>query len=148
LVSRVTRLVAAEIKVTVWPSPLIAGTMLFPFDAVAKVPAGRLARAVRGVQAVVVVARSSQVLRTKMFSTPFWMFDDRFVALVAKAINSPTWHVEVVTVVTPHSLRLGFSLSEFEGVVAFAVVSGVETSFVEGVQLVTTVYTSLHVSRT
>jgi hypothetical protein len=83
-----------------------------------------------------------------MFSTPFCTFDDKFVAFVAKAINRPTWQVDVVVVVAPHSLRLGFSLSEFAGVVGFSVVSGEETRLVKGVQLVMRVDTSLHVSRT
>jgi hypothetical protein len=116
------------------------------------VPAGWLASAVRGVQAggvpVVVVVTSWQVLRTKTFSTPFWTFEAKFVALVAKAINTPTEQTVVVVVVVPHSLMLGFSLSAFAGVLGIAEVSGEETKIVEGVQPVTMVNTSAHVSRT
>lgn len=142
-----TRLFAAEINATEWPSPLMAGTMLSPFAATVA-PAGWLANAVRGVHAVVPVGRSAQVLRTKMFSTPLVTFDARFVDFVENAIRTPPGQVPVSVVVALHTLTLGFSLKALAGVDAFVVVSGVETSIgLEGVHVGGVVTTTLmHVS--
>ena len=112
---------------TVWPSPLSAGTMLSPFAA-ADAPAGWLASAVRGMQAVVPVTRSRHVLRTKTFSTPFTTFGERLVDLVENAISTPPGHVPSVVVVALQTLTLGFSLNAFPGVVALVVASGEDTS--------------------
>ena len=137
-------------KATAWPSPLIAGMMLSPFAAGGEDPAPWLAKAVRGVQAAVVLGRSTQVLRTKTFSIPLTTFGARFVAFEENAIRMPPGQVPVIVVVALHTLTLGFSLSVFAGVVAFADVSGVETSIgLEGVHVggvVTT--TPMHVSKT
>src|ERR1700730_1655190 len=89
LVSRGTRSLAKERKATVWPSPLIAGATLGPFAAGGKLPAGWLTRARPGEQVVVEVGRTAQVLRTKMFSTPFATLAARFEAREAKAMNCP-----------------------------------------------------------
>ena len=70
-----------------------------------------------------------QVLRVKMFSTPFWTFAPKFVATDAKAMNWPVAQ-GVVEVVEHKVLMLGLSLNPFAGVVP----SGVEMSWVEGVQ--------------
>ena len=121
---------------TVWPSPLMAGTMLSPFEAAGEAPAGVLANAVRGVQAVVPLGRSTHVLRTKTFSMPLITFGDRFVDFDENAIRIPEGQVPVSVVVELHTATLGFSLSAFAGVVGFADVSGVETSIgLEGVHV-------------
>lgn len=101
--------------------------MLSPFAA-ADAPAGWLANAVRGMQAVVPLGRSAHVLRTKTFSTPFTTFGDRFVDFVENAIRTPPGQVPSVVVVALHTLTLGFSLKAFPGVTGVVAVSGVETS--------------------
>ena len=75
-----TKFVALEMKATECPSALTEGAELLPFAGEAIDPWGWLARAVRGVHPVVVVARLRQVLRTKIFSIPFWVFDPKFEA--------------------------------------------------------------------
>lgn len=142
-----TRLFAAEMNATEWPSPLMAGTMLSPFAATVA-PAGWLANAIRGEHAVVPVGRSRQVLRTNMFSTPLVTFCAKFVDFVEKAISTPPGQVPVVVVVALHTLTLGFSLKEFAGVDGLVVVSGVETSVgLDGVHVAGVVTTTLmHVS--
>ena len=136
-------------KATVWPSPLMAGMILSPFAAGGEEPPAWLANAVRGVQAVVVLGRSTQVLRTKTFSMPLTTFGARFVDFDENAIRTPPGHVPVVVVVALHTLTLGFSLSVFAGVVGFADVSGVETSIgLEGVHVGGVVTaTPMHVSK-
>src|SRR5579862_1477810 len=57
-VSRATRLSANEIKLTVAPSPLIAGAMLLPSAGGGVAPPAWLARIVYGTQSVVVVGRT------------------------------------------------------------------------------------------
>ena len=106
--------------------------MLRPLAAGGEVPAGWLVRASPGEQAVLELATTSQVLRTKMLSTPFKTLAARFEAADANATSGPE----------PVAIRfmLGDSLKAFAGVVP----SRVETSRVEGVQLVAAV----HVSRT
>ena len=131
LSSRTTRSLAKDRKATVWPSPLIAGPMLRPLAAGGEVPAGWLVRASPAEQ-VVLEATTAQVLRTKMLSTPFKTLVARFDAADANATSGP----EPVAI----RLMLGDSLKAFAGVVP----SRVETSRVEGVQLVAAV----HVSRT
>lgn len=137
-------------KATAWPSPLMAGMILSPLAAGGEEPPAWLAKVVRGVQAVVVLDRSTQVLRTKTFSMPLTTFGARFVAFEENAIRTPPGHVPVVVVVALHTLRLGFSLSVFAGVVGLADVSGVETSVgLEGVHVGGVVTTTLmHVSKT
>jgi len=56
LLSRVTRLLAEEMKLTVRPSPLTDGTMVSPFAGGGDVPAGWLARNVSGVQVAVLAS--------------------------------------------------------------------------------------------
>lgn len=81
-----TRFVAPEIKLTTLPSPLMAGKMLSPFDEAAETPGGRLAKAIAGVQALVLVI-PSQVFRTKMFSTPLVTVTPKLVAFEENATN-------------------------------------------------------------
>lgn len=118
LVSRGTRLLEKERKLTVWPSELIEGTRFWPFDGEAFVPFAMLEIARPGVQ-VIVTAR--QVLRTKIFSMPFVVFA-RLEASEAKAINWPV------------ALMLGCSLRPLPGTPAVVV----ETKVVEGTQVVAT----------
>lgn len=124
--SLATRLLAKEMKVTVWASPLIAGMRLSPFAWGGAVPAGTLARAVEGRQLVVVLEKPTHSLRTKMFSTPFAVLAPRFEAREAKATNSPAVE-EVVTEVVPR-LIAGYSLVALPAVVP----SGVETRVMPG----------------
>ena len=83
LVSRGTKLFENERKLTVWPSALIEGTRLGPFDGAAFVPFPMLEIARPGVQ-VTVTAR--HVLRTKIFSTPLVVLA-RLEASEANATN-------------------------------------------------------------
>lgn len=121
--------------------------MLLPFEA-AVAPAGWLANAVRGMQAVVPVGRSAHVLRTKIFSTPLTTFGDKFVDLVEKATRTPPGQVPEIVVVALQTLTLGFSLKEFPATTGVVVVSGVETSTgLEGLQVGGVVsVTPMHVS--
>lgn len=98
-VSRATRLSENEMKLTVAPSPLIAGTMLLPSEGGGVAPPAWLARNVYGAHAVVVVGKTSQVSRTKMFSIPFAVFAPKFDAREAKATY---WPEEQVVVTVPH----------------------------------------------
>lgn len=128
-----------ERKVTLWPSPLIAGTMLAPSDGGGALPAGWLASVVPVVH-VVVVETFKQLLRTKMFSTPFEMLSPRFDASDENAMN---WPVEQP--LNPlHRLIVGCSFNAFAGVVP----SEVETRIVEGAVHVTIVLAPAQVSRT
>lgn len=105
--------------------------MLSPFDGAGDVPIGWLASTVEGVHVVVVlVTNPTQLLCTKIFSTPLPVLRLRFEAFEANAISSP--FVEIVLVVDPW-LMLGFSLIAFAGVVPLPTV-GVEISVVEGPQ--------------
>lgn len=143
-----TRFVALEMKATAWPSVLMEGAELLPFAGEAPEPWGWLASAVRGVQPVVVVARLRQVLRTKMFSTPFWVFDPRFVACEAKATISPEVQAVVVVVIVEQVLILGLSLKALPGVEGVAVVSGDDTSTVAAEHVMPEIAVApLHVSR-
>jgi hypothetical protein len=86
--SLATRSLANDKKVTVFPSGLTDGTRLLPFAGAGAAPAGMLASTVVGVQvAVVLVVKFAQVLRTKIFSTPFCVFGEKFDATDAKATN-------------------------------------------------------------
>jgi len=127
LLSRGTRLFENERKLTVWPSALMEGTRLCPFEGDAFVPPEMLERATPAVQ-VTVVAR--QVLLTKIFSIPFVVFA-RLEASEAKATNCPV------------ALMLGCSLRPFPGAPA-----AVDTRVVEGTQVVVVVVTPVQVSRT
>jgi hypothetical protein len=81
---------AYEIKLTVLPSLLIAGTTLSPFDGAGATPLGWLARTVDAMQVEVVVdVKPWHVLRTKTFSMPFAIFEARFEDFVANATNCP-----------------------------------------------------------
>ena len=128
LVSRGTKFVAEEKKLTVWPSALMEGITLAPFAGEALTPAGRLATDVAVVQEA---ATPRQVLRTKIFSTPFSVLP-RLEAKEEKAMSSPAL------------LKRGFSLKPLAGVTP----SGVETNVVEGVQLTVRTDTPAQLSRT
>ena len=82
-VSRATRLLALERKLTVCPSALIEGTRLEPFAGDAPVPVEMLASTTPVVQ---VGITPRQVLRTKTFSTPFTV-PPRFDASDENAMN-------------------------------------------------------------
>jgi hypothetical protein len=128
LLSRGTRLLANERKLTVVPSPLIDGTRLLPLDAVDGVPAPSVTRTVlteHSTGATVDVV--TQVLFTKIFSTPF--------VVLAKLDE-----VDAKAMYWPVLLILGNSLFPFPGIPLFVV----EISVVEGVQVVVM---SKHVSR-
>lgn len=81
--SRATRLLAVERKLTVWPSALIEETTLPPFAGDAPVPLEMLASTTPVVQ---VGTTPRQVLRTKTFSTPFTV-PPRFEANDENAMN-------------------------------------------------------------
>jgi len=98
-VSRATRLSEDEMKLTVAPSPLIAGAMLLPSEGGGVAPPAWLARNVYGTHAVVAVGRTSQVSRTKTFSMPFAVFAPKLDAWEAKATY---WPEEQVVVTDPH----------------------------------------------
>ena len=98
-VSRATRLSADEMKLTLAPSPLIAGTMLLPSEGGGVAPPAWLARNVYATHAVVVVGRTSQVSRTKTFSMPFAVLAPKLDATEAKATYCPE---EQVVVADPH----------------------------------------------
>ena len=115
-----TRSLENERKLTLWPSPLIDGIRLLPFDDRCAFPPGWLATTVVGTHAVV---RTRQVCLTKMFSTPFAVFPPRLEDREAKATIKL-----VASAVT--LLMLGCSLSPLPGVV----LSTVETRVVKGVQ--------------
>jgi len=122
LVGKATRLLEKERKLTLWPSPLMEGMRLLPFDEGGALPPGTLATAMPGAH-VVVVPR--HVCRTNMFSIPFAVFAPRFEDRDAKATVAPM--LSVLTL-----LRLGCSLMALPGVVP----SAVETSVVDGVHAV------------
>ena len=111
-----------------WPSALMDGTRFCPFEGAALLPPDTLERARPVVQVTEV---PKQVLRTKIFSMPLVVFA-KLEANEENATNCPV------------ALMLGCSLRPFPGVVPFAV----ETNVVDGVQVVVTVTTPLHVSRT
>lgn len=143
---------ALEINATLCPSPLIAGTMLLPFEGSGTTPLGALAKVVFAEHAVVpelellLSVTLRQVFRTKMFSTPVTTFGPRLEARVANATTGPEVH-DVVDVAAQLSARLGFSLSPFAAVVP----STVEASAVFGEQLPlisSPVVVVSHVSRT
>jgi hypothetical protein len=101
LLSRGTRLLANERKLTVVPSGLIEGTRLLPLDAVDGVPAPSVTRAVLTVHSTgVTVVLVTQLLFTKMFSTPF--------VVLAKLDEN-----EANAMYCPVLLMLGFSLVPF-----------------------------------
>ena len=132
LLSRATRSFAREMKLATWPSALMEGTRLLPFEAAAEVPVATLTSEMLGEQvAVPVVGRFVQVLRVKIFSIPFAALPDKFEENEAKAMNWPVVR-----------LILGCSLSASPGVVPF----DVETSLVDGVHV--SVVWPLQVSRT
>lgn len=116
--SRATRLSADEIKLTVAPSPLIAGATLLPSAGGGVAPPAWLARNVYGTQSVVVVGKASQVSLTKTFSMPFAALAPKLDPSEAKATY---WPEEQVVVEEPHLLMLGCSLNAFAGVVPFGV---------------------------
>lgn len=109
LVSRGTKLLADERKLTVWPSWLIEGARLSPFAAAGEVPPPWLARIVVGAQETVVPVSAAQVLRTNTFSTPFTVFAVRLDDFVAKATTR-------LLVFKVGVLTLGCSLGAFAGV--------------------------------
>ena len=92
-------------------------------------PPGWLARAVVGVQVLVVAEKPMHARRTKMFSTPFAVFPPRFEAREAKAISSPV--VEETVDVPEAGLMLGCSLMPLPGVTP----SCVETKVDDGLQV-------------
>jgi hypothetical protein len=116
-VSRATRLLANERKLTVCASPLIEGARLLPFKDGASVPEGWLATTVEVVQFVVMLRH---MFLTNTFSMPFAVFAPRLDAAEAKAINCPVESND------------GRSASAFAGEVP----SRVEARNVEGVQVV------------
>ena len=120
LLSRGTKLSANERKLTVVPSALIDGTRLFPLEDVDGVPAPSVTRTVLTVHSVgVTVKPVTQVLLTKMFSTPFVVLA-KFDENEAKAMNWPVL------------LMLGNSLVPFPGMPLFVL----EISVVEGAHVV------------
>lgn len=139
LVGYGTRLCAVERNVTLWPSPLIAGTMLLPSEGGGALPAGWLARVVLVVQLVVLVM-FKQLLRTKMFSMPFEILSPKFDARDENAMNWPVAQADNPV----HRLIVGCSFRAFAGVVP----SEVETRIVEGAVQVTIVLAPVQVSRT
>ena len=123
---------------TVWESALMIGMMLSPLACAGDVPPGWLARAVVGLQVTVRLEKPMQVLRTKTFSMPLPVFEARFEALEANAMNSPPV-VTAVLVVEP-KLMLGLSLIAFAGVTP----SGVDMRLADGLHV--TVVTPRQVS--
>src|ERR1700691_1012751 len=119
LLSRGTRLLANERKLTVVPSGLIDDTRLLPLEGVVNVPAPCVTNTVLTVQSVTIVVVDTQVLFTKMFSTPF--------VVVAKFDEN-----ELKAMYRPVLLMLGYSLVEFPGIPLLVL----ETSVVEGVHVV------------
>ena len=120
-----TKFEEAERNDTLWPSALMLGAMLLPFEGSGSTPPGRLT-STDFVEQAVPTGTARQVLRTKMFSTPGVTLGPRFDACVAKAMNGPAV-VEHVVDVEPDpeqpSDMLGISLKPLAGVVP----SGVET---------------------
>lgn len=120
LLSRGTKLLANERKLTVVPSVLIEGTRLFPLDGVDGVPAPSVTRTVLTVHSTgITVVLVTQVLFAKMFSTPFVVLA-RFDENEANAMNWPVL------------LMLGNSLVPFPGIPLFVL----EIRVVEGVHVV------------
>jgi hypothetical protein len=124
LLSRGTKLLAKESKLTVVPSWLIDGTRLLLLAGVEPEPAPCVTNTVLVVHSVVIV---SQVFRAKIFSTPFVML----AKLDEKEANATYW---------PVLLILGYSLVPFPGTPLVVT----EISVVDGVHAVRN---PMHVSR-
>lgn len=128
LLSRGTRLLADERKLTVVPSVLMDGTRLLPLAGMDGVPAPSVTSAVLTVHSTgTTVELVTHVLFTKMFSTPF--------VVLAKFDEN-----EANAIYWPVLLMLGNSLVSFPGTPPLVL----EISVVEGVQVVVI---SRHVSR-